>query len=93
MEILQFLLSFLVNEFGGEYKELFENFQKNGFNLQELLKSIKPEMIAPLIKKLFSTEKNFNPSYKERVEGLSPIKSFADENIISTLNQYLENSF
>ena len=93
MEILQFLLSFFTQEFGDKYKGVLELFKNNSFNLKSVLNNLNIETLAPLIKDIFSGIKNFSPQNNLQAEGLLPIKNIADENIISALNEYLDNSF
>lgn len=84
MEILQFLLSFFVQEFGGEeIRSVFEDLKENSFDFKSFLNNLTPEKIAPIIKK-FTEAKNPPKGY----DGLIPIADIADRDIIYTLNGY-----
>lgn len=92
--ILEFLLNYFLTEFNeGEFKPLYDLLSANNFDIFSTLKSAKPQDFAPLIK-LFMRGKSENINTPESLsfEGVNPIKNFADENIISTLNTYFSNS-
>ena len=87
MEILQFLLSFLLKEYGGEEINSIVNELGGGnFDLKDFMGKITPEKIAPVIKKFFGGEKN-DPS-ENSSDGLNPIMNIADKDITDTLNGY-----
>lgn len=92
MEILQLLLSFLLKEYGGEkLAPVINSLKSGGFNLQSLLSSITPEMLAPIFS-LFSGVQNNKPcaeTFSEQGYGLKPIAQIADKDIVYTLNRYL----
>lgn len=91
MEILRFLLSFLLKEVDIEkITPLLETLKNNGFDLRKTLSNLNLETLAPLIGAFFqaSAQKN-RPTYNaERDFHLSPIAGFADKDIIYTLNKY-----
>lgn len=86
MEILQFLLSFFLKEYGGEeLSPVFEELKNNSFDLKSFLNNLSPEKIAPVFKTFF--DKTKSPS--ENVsDGLTPVTSIADRDIIYALNGY-----
>ena len=56
MEILQFLLSFFANEYGGgKFAPVLELLKENSFDIMKTLKNINPQVIAPILKDMFST--------------------------------------
>ena len=86
MEILQFLLSFFLQEYGGEnLRPIFDELKNNSFDLKSFLSNLTPEKIAPVIRNF--AEKTASPSEKNS-DGLSPIANIADRDIIYTLNGY-----
>lgn len=86
MEILQFLLSFFLQEYGGEdFKSVFDELKENSFDLKSFLNNLTPEKVAPIIRKFTESEKS--PS-NINSDGLSPIANIADRDIIYTLNGY-----
>lgn len=86
MEILRFLLSFLVDEFGLDDFEDLKGFLSGDTDLRTFLNGLTPDKFAPLIRRVFS-EKNNNPS-ETTSEGLTPIENFADKDIVFALNGY-----
>ena len=61
MEILQFLLSFFIEEYGGEqFKPLLEKLKCNSFNIIETLKSINPSELMPMLKGFMEKMQNKN---------------------------------
>lgn len=92
MEILQFLLSFILKDFGGEKLEpVFKLLQENNFDIKNVLKNLKPEVIMPLITQFMSMGAQRKNSPTENVGeyvGLDPLSHIADTQIVSCLNQY-----
>ena len=84
MEILRFLLSFLLKEYGGENFAAVSDALINGGDLKTFLNNLTPENVAPIIKSVFGANKN--PS--EVSDGLSPVLDIADKDIIDALNGY-----
>lgn len=93
MEILRFLLSFLLKEAGGDnLAPLFENLQNNDFDIKKTLQGLNLQAVAPLIRAFMENlSKNENRPTKnaERNISLSPIAGIADKDIIYALNKYL----
>ncbi len=88
MEILEFLLSFLANEYaGGKYEPIYKALKDTDFNFSEMLKKLDISALSPVIEevgKIFSTKKP-----QETSCGLEPIIPVADKAIVSGLNEYL----
>lgn len=94
MEILQFLLVFLLDEYGGkELEPLLDTFRENEFDIKKSLKNISPKELVPIIKFFLSyqEQKKHSPKDDERFIKLSPIKKIANSTIYNCLNQYFEN--
>lgn len=92
MELLQFLLSFLLGDNNKKKIEpLLQLFSDNGFDISKVIKSLNPEILAPLIKEFISSTNNKNPqtnfSFGEDFK-LSPISRIADKEVVYTLNKY-----
>lgn len=86
MEILQFLLSFFLQEYGGEeFKPIIDDFKNGSFDLKSFLSGLTPEKVAPIFKTVFGGAKNPSESSSD---GLSPVLSIADRDIIYALNGY-----
>ena len=83
MEILQFLINFLVDEYLTDFKPIVDFLKDNDFNPIKTLKNITPEKIAPIVK-TFTSKNKTTESF-----GLSPITSVADSEIIRSLNDAL----
>lgn len=94
MEILQFLLSFFLKEFGGEkWKPLFALLKENDFSLKGLLSNLSPQTIAPIIQAFMGGfERKESPEERTSAERLNPITSFADYEILKCLNNYFSQS-
>ncbi len=98
MEILKFLLSFFLEEYGGEkLMPIFNALKENSFDIKKTLQNINPETAAPILKSLFdggfkgvfgNAEKS-SPTGK--TYGLEPISEIADKEIVYTLNKYFYN--
>jgi hypothetical protein len=91
MEILRFLLSFLLKEVGGDkLTPILETFKNNDFDLKKTLSNLNLEKIAPIISAFFqmNAQKNRPTESAERNFYLSPIAGIADKDIIYTLNKY-----
>ncbi len=89
MEILRFLISFFLKEYGGEkFAPLMNELSKNNFDLKSFLKNINLESIAPIISALFQNAKNRPTESAERNYSLAPIAGIADKDIVYTLNKY-----
>ena len=91
MEILRFLLSFLLKEVGAEsLAPILEKLQNNNFDLKKTLQGLNLQTLAPIVSALmeFSANKNRPTENAERNYSLSPIAGIADKDIIYTLNKY-----
>lgn len=89
MELLQFLLSFFVEEYGGgKFKPVFDLLKNNSYDLKKTISELKPETVAPIIQ-AFSSLKNASvkPAPVSEV-GLSPLNGVADAKILESLNAY-----
>ena len=64
MEILQYLLSFFIKEYGKDFAPLFELLQKNGFNLKRTLSNANLETLAPIIKAFMERRKKTAPKIR-----------------------------
>lgn len=88
MEILRFLLSFLLKEYGGDdLGRILQALNSGEFDLKTFLDGIKIESLAPILKNIFGAK---NPS--EVSDGLSPVLDIADKDIIDALNCYFEQT-
>ena len=92
MELLQFLLSFFVEEYGGgNFKPVFDLLKNNSYDLKKTVSELKPETIAPIIQAFSSLKNNSVKSAPANGVGLSPLNGVADEKIIESLNAYFLN--
>lgn len=91
MEILQFLLSFFIEEYGGEQMQpLLEKLRCNSFNITETLKSINPSELLPIVRGFMEKMQKKNcPVEPTGQFGISPIHNIASNDIIESLNSYL----
>lgn len=90
MEILQFLLSFFLNEYGGgKFAPILNLLKENSFDIKKVMANLNPETVAPIIKDFMNSAKKESPeAYSGHSEGLSPIAGIADKDVIYTLNKY-----
>ena len=89
MEILQFLISFFLNEYGGKFKPILEELKNNNFDFKKTLSNLNLEVIAPIIKEFMENNIKNRPAENLQSEvGLSPIINVADNEIVQTLNKY-----
>ncbi|MBR1983504.1 MAG: hypothetical protein IKA12_02325 [Clostridia bacterium] len=91
MEILQFLLSFLLKDSNlSSLAPLLEKLKESNFDLKKVLLNLNPETIFPLISSFMQDKgQNKSPStsgFEE--EGLQNISNFADKQIVECLNCY-----
>ena len=92
MEILQFLLSFLLDEYGaGALKPILDGFLDNSFDIKKTLSGIKAKDLLPILQDFLSGTKN-TPSDNGRGYKTMPIESIADKSIVETLNKYFEET-
>lgn len=88
MELLQFLLSFLLKQSGEGLEPILSALKNNSFDLKKTLSSITPQMIIPLVQSFMQKAENPQPSYCGGGCGLKPIADIADKDIIYTLNRF-----
>ncbi len=91
MEILQLLLSYLLENVGGEkIKPVAEMLKKNNYDIKKVVSELNPETILPLISNFINLNtKNQNPEPCGCNDwGLQPLSDFADAHIVDRLNQY-----
>ena len=91
MEILQFLISFFLNEYGGEkLQSVFKVLKDNSFDIGKVIKNLTPETVAPILKEFLKPNKNNTPTDFSVGEDykLDPIARIADKDIVYTLNRY-----
>ncbi|MBE7086704.1 MAG: hypothetical protein E7369_00205 [Clostridiales bacterium] len=89
MELLQFILSFFLKEFGlSNLEPIIDGLKNNSLDLKSILSTLTPEMLSPILNGLFKKQ---DPSPNEGSKGVSPIISFADKQIVDTLNAYFAN--
>lgn len=90
MEILRFLLSFFENEYqNGKYKPIIELLKNNNFDFGSLLKNFNMSDFAPIIEAFVEkNEKKPSEDFSSDDNGLLPISSFADSDVIYSLNKF-----
>lgn len=88
MELLQFLLSFLLGDGGKKFSPLLERFMKNGFNIKDLLSSLSLDTLAPIIQAFMGMQNKSPTQNVGQYFGLNPIANIADKEIVYTLNKY-----
>jgi len=91
MELLQFLISFFIKNYGGDkFGDIFNIFKDNSFDIKKVLTNLKPEMLEPIIKSFFNSGQNKTPTDFSVGENykLDPIARIADKDIVYTLNRY-----
>lgn len=89
MELLQFLLSFFVEEYGGgKFKPVFDLLKNNSYDLKKTFSELKPETVAPIIQAFSSLKNDSGKTVSENGVGLSPLNGVADEKILRSLNAY-----
>ena len=92
MEILQFLLSFFIEEYGGEEMQpILEKLKCNSFNIIQTLKSINPTELILIVKTFMGKMQKNNCPVEPTGQfyGVSPINNIANSDILQTLNNYL----
>ena len=92
MEILQFILDFLAKQ-GGEstLSRIIKLLKDNSFDLKKVLRELKPETVAPIIKQFLNSAPaaKVSASATQKSYGIAPIARVADKDIVYTLNKYL----
>ena len=94
MEILRFLLSFFENKYqNGKYKPIIELLKNNDFDLSSVIKNFNPSDFAPIISTFFNEgEKKSSEVFSSDDNGLLPVSSFADSDVIYALNKFFANN-
>ena len=95
MEILQFLLSFFIKEYGHEaLKPILDKLSENSFDIFKTLKSLSPETLAPLIKQFMSSsnKKTSNENFSMEVNNFNEISGFTDKELLTCLNNYFSKN-
>lgn len=90
---MQFILNFLTGGSRAVQRALHSLLEQNNFNLQEVIKNLDFEKLAPILS-AFSGEKeagSFDFS-KEPTYPLAPIAAVADRDIVYALNRYLADT-
>lgn len=91
MEILRFLLSFFLKEYGGgKIEPVLNLLSENSFDIKKTLENLSPEKVAPILKSVFSADgqKNSPAGSAGDNAGLKPIESFCDKEVAERLNAY-----
>lgn len=88
MEILQFIISFLDEEFNLNLSPLINSVKENGFDIKSIISSLSPETIESILSAVGGFFKNQNPTNSSGDNYLSPISGIADEFTVSSLNGY-----
>ena len=89
MEILQFLLYFLLSEYGGEeLSPLLENYKQLNFDVYKFLKSLTIKDFLPILKIITKGNEKKRPE-KERFSNLKPIIKIANNDILENMENFL----
>ena len=90
MELIKFLISYFIKEFGDEkVAALFEYVKENNFDLKRLIANFNPALLEPIIQTLSSLHIKNSPSHSDGdCNGLNPIIGIADLEVVSCLNNY-----
>lgn len=89
MEILQFLISFFMKEYGGDkIMPILNCFKENSYDVKRTLQNLKPEMLAPLLQSIMQKGQKVSPHDDCGGYGTKPIDWVADKRIVNCLNGY-----
>ena len=89
MEILEFLLYFFLEEYGGEeFLPILETMKENDFDIFKTFKNIPPEKLAPVVRNFLRKKE---PKEEPSALDLSVIKNIANSEILSRLESYLQS--
>lgn len=92
MEILRFLINFFLEEYGGkDFAPVLESLSNGSLDFKSLLSNIKPETIAPILKRFINLNDKDSPTENGRAYGLNPISNFADGEIVRSLNNFFSD--
>lgn len=87
MEIIEFLLYFFLEEYGGEeFLPILETMKENDFDIKKTFKNIPPEKLAPVVRNFLRKKE---PKEEPSTLDLSVIENIADSEILSCLKAYL----
>ena len=93
MEILQFLLSFFIEEYGAEgLSRLLKSAAENGLDIKSIFPSLNANDISDALNSLFNNNaygnkkdgRNNTPVY-----GVTPLKNIADKELLTRLENYV----
>ncbi len=91
MEILQFLLSYVLKDSNlSAITPIIEKLKENNFDVKKVISNLNPQTVLPLISAFMQgSYQNKNPSASQcEEEGLKPLSDFADKQIVECLNCY-----
>ena len=89
MEIIEFLLYFFLEEYGGEeFLPILETMKENNFDIIKTFKNIPPEKLAPVVRNFLRKKE---PKEEPLTLDLSVIENIADSEILSRLKAYLSS--
>ncbi|MBQ0099246.1 MAG: hypothetical protein KBS91_01705, partial [Firmicutes bacterium] len=87
MEILEFLLYFFLEEYGGEeFLPILETMKQNDFDIVKTFKNIPPEKLVPVIRNFLRKKE---PKEEPSTLDLSAIENIANSEILRILKNYL----
>ncbi len=95
MDLFRVLSDFLLKAYGAEeLSPIISSLEKNGFDIKKTVSDLNPNTVLPVLKNVFSalskeTNKDGGGYSTTEKFGAAPITDFADEEIVSRLNQYL----
>ncbi|MBQ8197420.1 MAG: hypothetical protein IJZ73_05110 [Clostridia bacterium] len=94
MEILQFLISFFLEEYkDSNFAPILCHLKDNGFDLRRAFSSLKPDMVAPVIRAFMQGINKNTPTETVGQDMYDkPILNFADKEIVNNLNRYFNQS-
>lgn len=89
MEIIEFLLYFFLEEYGGEeFLPILETMKENDFDIKKTFKNIPPEKLAPVVRNFLRKKE---PKEEPLTLDLSVIENIADSEILARLKAYLSS--
>lgn len=90
MDISDLLKNLIPNINAGALLPVINLLRENSFDLKKTVQNLTPEKIAPIIEKFSErTANSAATTFHEKSDGLAPIATVADKEIIYTLNRYL----
>ena len=91
MDILNFIFDYITKGNGDKFKPILKLLSENSFDIKKVLSNLNLTTLAPILMDILADNKN-PPTTEEIVEEenhLTTIESFADEEIVFRLNNYL----